>query len=133
MSFRCFIWFQKSILQIYTVHYIINCITQMFLFDLYQSDTVQLITVTQKHCFHLSVSTRMILCRVVLALCCSLDSVNWVPGHGIVPVHIQNYSPVNSSMTCAIKDNSWNSKKYLITFYIISWVIIYSYFIKVKR
>ena len=28
---------------------------------------------------------------------------SWVPGHGIVPVYIQNSSPINSSMTCAMK------------------------------
>ena len=89
----------------------------------YHSDTVQLITVTQKHCFHLSVSTWMILCWVLHILCYSLGSVK-VGTRPWCPVHIQNYLPVNSSMTCAMKDNSWNSQKYLITFYIISWVII---------
>ena len=37
--------------------------------------TVQLITVTQKPCFHLSVSTRMILCRLLHVLCYSLRSL----------------------------------------------------------
>ena len=55
-----------------------------------------------------------------------LVQLSWVPGHGIVPVHIQNYSPVNGSMTWAMKDNSWNSKKYLITFYMISWFWIWT-------
>ena len=96
----------------------------MFLFDLCHSDTVQLITVTQKRCFYLSVSTRMILCRVLHALCYSLGPVKLGTRPWYSPVHIQNYSPDNSSMTCAMKDNSWNSKEYFITFYIINWVII---------
>ena len=52
--------------------------------DLHHSDAsirsvsfrhLQLITVTQKHCFQLSVSTRMILCRVLHLLCYSLSSL----------------------------------------------------------
>ena len=92
----------------------------MFLFDLYNSDTVQLITVTQKHCFHLAVSTRMILCRVVLhALCYSLGSVKL----GTWPWY--STGPYPKLFTSQLFDDMCNERQFmnLITFYIISWVI----------
>ena len=52
----------------------------------------QLINVTQRLCFRPSVSTQMILCYALHVSCYSFRSLKL--GHGIVPVYIQNYWPV---------------------------------------
>ena len=103
--------------------YMLICITRMLLFYLYRPNT---------YSWSLSLRSLDLIYQCQLGWFCAeqclycaihLVHYSWVPGHGIVPVHIKNYSPVNSSMTCAMKSNSWNSLKYLITFYIVSWVI----------
>ena len=68
----------------------------------------------------------MILCRLLHELCYSLRSLKL----GTRPWYSTGPDPIlftdHSLMTCAMKVNSRNSKKYLITFYIVSWVINWS-------
>ena len=83
---------------LFTISQILICIIQAL--------TVQLITVTQKPYFHLSVSTRMILCQLLHELCYSLRSLKlgtrpWYSTGPYPKLFTGQYS-----MTCAMKVSS---------------------------